>query len=47
MGIDPTFPERNGAQRQRRMIEAGASPEEVFAASVRETLQTYSQEVAV
>ena len=31
------FPERNGAQRQRRMIEAGATREEVFAASVRET----------
>jgi hypothetical protein len=29
------------------MIEVGASPEEVFAASVRETLQTYSEEVTV
>jgi hypothetical protein len=29
------------------MIEAGASREEVFAASVAETRQTYSQEVAV
>ncbi len=47
MGIAPTFPERNGAQRQRRMIEAGAGPAEVFGASVRETLQTYSEEVAV
>jgi carboxylate-amine ligase len=47
LGIDLAFPERNGAQRQRRMIEAGASPEEVFAASVRETFQSYSQEVAV
>src|SRR5207302_463804 len=44
---DLSFPERNGAQRQRRLIEAGASPEEVFAASVRETLQTYSEEVTV
>jgi carboxylate-amine ligase len=47
LGIDPVFPERNGAQRQRRMIEAGASREEVFAASVAETAQTYSEEVAV
>ena len=29
-----SFPERNGAQRQRAMIEAGATREEVFAASV-------------
>ena len=47
LGIEPTFPEHNGAQRQRRMIEAGASREEVFAASVAETRQTYSQEVTV
>lgn len=46
-GIELSFPERNGAQRQRRMIETGASREEVFAASVRETLQTYSAEVTV
>jgi len=44
LGIEPAFPERNGAQRQRRMIEAGATREEVFAASVAETLQTYSYE---
>jgi carboxylate-amine ligase len=47
LGIDPAFPERNGAQRQRRMIEAGATREEVFAASVAETRQTYSEEVTV
>ncbi len=47
LGIELNFPERNGAQRQRRMIEAGASREEVFAASVGETRQTYSQEVPV
>ena len=47
LGIEFAFPERNGAQRQRRMIEAGASREEVFAASVRETSETYSQEVRV
>jgi glutamate---cysteine ligase / carboxylate-amine ligase len=47
LGIELSFPERNGAQRQRGMIEAGASREEVFAASVAETLQTYSEEVTV
>jgi len=47
LGIELNFPERNGAQRQRRMIEAGAGREEVFAASVAETRQTYSQEVPV
>ncbi len=47
LGIDPLFPERNGAQRQRALIEAGATREEVFAASVAETLHTYAQEVAV
>jgi glutamate---cysteine ligase / carboxylate-amine ligase len=46
-GVELAFPERNGAQRQRRMIEAGASREEVFAAAVAETRETYSQEVTV
>jgi len=47
LGVELTFPERNGAQRQRAMIEAGATREDVFAATVRETRQTYAQEVAV
>jgi carboxylate-amine ligase len=47
LGIELAFPERNGAQRQRAMIEAGATREDVFAASVRETRQTYSAEVTV
>jgi len=47
LAIEPAFPERNGAQRQRLLIEAGATREEVFAASVKETRQTYAQEVAV
>ncbi len=46
LGIDPVFPEHNGAERQRRMIAAGASREEVFAASVQETRESYSQKVA-
>ena len=45
-GLEPELPERNGAQRQRRMIDAGAGMEEVFAAAVRETRETYVQEVA-
>jgi glutamate---cysteine ligase / carboxylate-amine ligase len=44
LGIDPSFPTLNGAQRQRRAIDAGASMQEVFATAVRETSQTYVQE---
>jgi carboxylate-amine ligase len=47
LGIEPLFPDRNGAQRQRLMIEAGATREDVFAASVKETRETYAQEVTV
>ena len=47
LGIDPVFPERNGSQRQRQMIEGGATREEVFAASVGETRESYSEEVTV
>jgi carboxylate-amine ligase len=45
LGIDPAFPELNGAQRQRRLIDTGAEPKEVFEATVRETAQTYATEV--
>ena len=47
LGLDPSFPERNGAQRQQALIAAGASREEVFATSVAETRQSYAQEVRV
>jgi carboxylate-amine ligase len=47
LGIEPGFPERNGAQRQRQLIEAGATREEVLASSVEETRQSYAQEVKV
>lgn len=40
-GSDVVLPELNGAQRQRRLIEAGATPAEVYAACVKETLATY------
>jgi carboxylate-amine ligase len=45
MGIEPSFPALNGAQRQRRAIDAGATMQEVFAAAVRETSETYVQEI--
>jgi glutamate---cysteine ligase / carboxylate-amine ligase len=44
LGIEPAFPPLNGAQRQRRAIDAGAGMREVYAASVKETRQTYVQE---
>jgi carboxylate-amine ligase len=40
-GVDVELPELNGAQRQRRMIDAGATPAEVYSACVRETMDTY------
>jgi carboxylate-amine ligase len=40
-GVDVDLPELNGAQRQRRMIDAGATPAEVYSACVRETMNTY------
>jgi carboxylate-amine ligase len=47
LGIDLNFPERNGAQRQRDLIAAGASREQVYAAAVAETQKTYAEEVVV
>lgn len=44
LGLEPVFPTLNGAQRQRRAIDAGASMQEVFATAVRETTATYVQE---
>jgi glutamate---cysteine ligase / carboxylate-amine ligase len=43
-GADVALPELNGAQRQRRMIDAGASPAEVYAECLRETQATYFEE---
>jgi glutamate---cysteine ligase / carboxylate-amine ligase len=45
LGIDWTLPDENGAQRQRRSLEGGASIEEVFAAEVALTQDTYAQGV--
>jgi carboxylate-amine ligase len=43
-GADVVLPELNGAQRQRRLIDAGASPAEVYAACMAETNATYFEE---
>jgi glutamate---cysteine ligase / carboxylate-amine ligase len=40
-GADVALPELNGAQRQRRLIDAGLSPFEVFKQQVEETRATY------
>lgn len=45
LSIEVALPELNGAQRQRRLADSGASMEEVYAATVRETRETYAQEV--
>ena len=45
LGLEPALAAANGAQRQRRMIETGASMEDVYASVVRETRETYSEEV--
>ena len=42
-GTSVALPELNGAQRQRRMIDAGATPAEVYAQCIRETQGTYAQ----
>jgi carboxylate-amine ligase len=46
-GADVALPELNGAQRQRRLIDTGATPAEVYAAAVKETLATYPAEEPV
>jgi glutamate---cysteine ligase / carboxylate-amine ligase len=42
LGIDPSISDRNGAQRQREALEAGATIEEVFAAEVASTQSSYA-----
>ena len=44
-GADVTLPELNSAQRQRRMIDAGAGPYEVYSKCVEETRATYETAV--
>jgi carboxylate-amine ligase len=42
--IDPALPALNGAQRQRRAIDAGTPMRDVYAGTVLETRETYAQE---
>jgi glutamate---cysteine ligase / carboxylate-amine ligase len=42
LGIEVSLPQHNGAQRQRQMLESGASLGEVYAASVAATRETYA-----
>ena len=42
LGIDVALPERNGAQRQRAMIDAGLGMQEIYGAIVEETRRTYA-----
>jgi glutamate---cysteine ligase / carboxylate-amine ligase len=44
LGIEPALSGENGAQRQRRALEAGASMEEVYAAEVAATQRSYAGE---
>jgi glutamate---cysteine ligase / carboxylate-amine ligase len=44
LGIEPVLPDENGARRQRRAFERGASMQEVYAAEVAETRRTYAAE---
>jgi carboxylate-amine ligase len=41
LGLEVVLPELNGAQRQRRQIDAGASMSEIYGASVAETRASY------
>jgi carboxylate-amine ligase len=46
LGIDPAFPETNGACRQRRRIAAGDTMRDIYADAVRETRETYTASAA-
>jgi carboxylate-amine ligase len=43
LGIEVALPMLTGAQRQRRMLEAGANLKQTYAAAVAETRATYSE----
>jgi glutamate---cysteine ligase / carboxylate-amine ligase len=42
LGIEVSLPHQNGAQRQRQMLESGASLNDVYAASIAATRDTYA-----
>jgi glutamate---cysteine ligase / carboxylate-amine ligase len=45
LGIEILLPDRNGAQRQRGMVQAGIGLREIFAAMVAQTRDTYAGEL--
>ena len=45
-GVEPAFPGQNGAQRQRAMLDDGASLRDVYATIVEETQRTYGRNAA-
>jgi len=44
LGLEISLPDENGAQRQRRLLNDGATMHEVFAAEVAEAQRTYAAE---
>jgi carboxylate-amine ligase len=47
LGLEIALPELNGAQRQRRQLDAGGSLQEIYATAVGDTRDTYSGVVEV
>jgi carboxylate-amine ligase len=47
LGVEPSFPDHNGTQRQRMMTDAGATLHEAYAAIVEETRRTYAPSTEV
>jgi glutamate---cysteine ligase / carboxylate-amine ligase len=45
LGLEVSLPQLNGAQRQRRMSDAGLSLHEIYAATVAQTRETYAEEL--
>jgi carboxylate-amine ligase len=45
LGLEVSLPALNGAQRQRRMLDSGMTLPEIYAATVTQTRETYSQEL--
>jgi carboxylate-amine ligase len=45
LGIEVSLPQLNGAQRQRRMSQAGLSLPEIYASTVAQTRETYAHEL--
>jgi carboxylate-amine ligase len=42
LGLEVALPQMNGAQRQRRMIDAGVGMSEIFSSTVAQTRETYA-----